>query len=86
LIGYKQGLVVPFVSINGRSGSGKSTVVKFVCENHDQDIPYAFVNLRKASTANPQLVGKILGSTKVLTHISQKDPSRQTQSYNMAQE
>jgi cell division control protein 6 len=51
LLGYKQGLVVPFVSVYGRSGSGKSTVVKFVCENLDEDgISYAFVNLRKART------------------------------------
>jgi archaeal cell division control protein 6 len=50
LLGYKHGLVVPFVSVYGRSGSGKSTVVKFVCENLDEDISYAFVNLRKART------------------------------------
>jgi len=51
LLGYKHGLVVPFVSVYGRSGSGKSTVVKFVCENlDDEDIYYAFVNLRKART------------------------------------
>ena len=55
LLGYKQGLVAPFVSVYGRSGSGKSTVVKFVCENlNDYDgggsISYAFVNLRKART------------------------------------
>lgn len=51
LLGYKQGLVVPFVSVYGRSGSGKSTVVKFVCENvDDENISYAFVNLRKART------------------------------------
>jgi cell division control protein 6 len=55
LLGYKHGLVVPFVSVYGRSGSGKSTVVKFVCENLDDDdgdggISYAFVNLRKART------------------------------------
>jgi archaeal cell division control protein 6 len=51
LLGYKHGLVVPFVSVYGRSGSGKSTVVKFVCENlDDEDISYAFVNLRKART------------------------------------
>src|ERR687898_1146446 len=52
LLGYKHGLVVPFVSVYGRSGSGKSTIVKFVCENLDDDddgdggISYAFVNLR----------------------------------------
>ncbi len=51
LLGYKKGLVVPFVSVYGRSGSGKSTVVKFVCENLDgENISYAFVNLRKART------------------------------------
>jgi cell division control protein 6 len=50
LLGYKQGHVVPFVSVYGRSGSGKSTIVKFVCENLDDDISYAFVNLRKART------------------------------------
>ncbi len=51
LLGYKQGLVVPFVSVYGRSGSGKSTVVKFICENlDDENISYAFVNLRKVRT------------------------------------
>jgi archaeal cell division control protein 6 len=50
LLGYKQGLVVPFVSVYGRSGSGKSSIVKFVCENLSEDISYAFVNLRKART------------------------------------
>jgi cell division control protein 6 len=51
LLGYKHGLVVPFISVYGRSGSGKSTVVKFVCENlDDEEISYAFVNLRKART------------------------------------
>ena len=50
LLGYKHGLVVPFISVYGRSGSGKSTVVKFVCENLDEDISFAFVNLRKART------------------------------------
>jgi cell division control protein 6 len=50
LLGYKQGVVVPFVSVYGRSGSGRSTIVKFVCENLDEDVSYAFVNLRKART------------------------------------
>src|ERR671919_800644 len=48
LLGYKHGLVVPFVSVYGRSGSGKSMIVKFVCENlgdeDDGGISYAFVN------------------------------------------
>jgi cell division control protein 6 len=50
LLGYKQGFVVPLVSVYGRSGSGKSMLVRFVCENLDEDISYAFVNLRKART------------------------------------
>jgi cell division control protein 6 len=35
------------VSVYGTSGSGESTVVKFVCENFVEDVSYAFVNLRK---------------------------------------
>jgi archaeal cell division control protein 6 len=50
LLGYKQGLVVPLISVYGRSGSGKSTIVKFVCENLDEEVSYAYVNLRKART------------------------------------
>jgi cell division control protein 6 len=49
LIGYKQGYVVPFVSVYGRSGSGKSVVVRFACENI-KEISYVFVNLRQAKT------------------------------------
>lgn len=49
LMGYQKGLVVPFISVYGRSGSGKSTVVRFVCENLDE-IEFGFVNLRNAKT------------------------------------
>jgi cell division control protein 6 len=49
LLGYDQGSVVPFVSVYGRSGSGKSTIVRFVCENL-KEISYCFVNLRKSKT------------------------------------
>lgn len=49
LLGYKQSFVVPFISVYGRSGSGKSVTVKFVCENIP-DISYCFVNLRQAKT------------------------------------
>lgn len=49
LAGYRKGHVVPFISVYGRSGSGKSTVTKFVCENLD-DAVCCFVNLRKAKT------------------------------------
>jgi cell division control protein 6 len=47
---------VPFISVYGRSGSGKSTIVSFVCatlsetDNAHSDISYEFVNLRKART------------------------------------
>jgi cell division control protein 6 len=66
LLGYKHGLVVPFVSVYGRSGSGKSTVVKFLRENlNDEDdggISYAFVNLRKARTVFASLQRRITPS------------------------
>ena len=46
---YKQGLVVPLVSIYGRSGTGKSTLVKYVC-NYIPEVELCFANLRKAKT------------------------------------
>ncbi|MBI2005832.1 MAG: DUF815 domain-containing protein [Nitrosopumilales archaeon] len=46
----KQGFVVPQISVYGRSGSGKSTVVKFVCQNIQDIVAFAFVNLRKSKT------------------------------------
>jgi len=49
LLGYKQGYVVPLISVYGRSGSGKSTIVRFVCQNLS-DVSYCFANLRKAKT------------------------------------
>ena len=49
LIGFRKGFVVPLVSIHGRSGSGKSIIIKAVCENID-DVFCCFVNLRKAKT------------------------------------
>lgn len=49
LLQYKQGYLVPFISVYGRSGSGKSTIVRHVCENLDK-ISFCFVNLRKART------------------------------------
>jgi len=50
ILSLKDGFVVPFVSVYGRSGSGKSTIVKFVCENLDDIISFRFVNLRQAKT------------------------------------
>ncbi|MBI3638990.1 MAG: AAA family ATPase [Thaumarchaeota archaeon] len=49
LLDYKQGYVVPYVSVYGRSGSGKSVVIRFVCDNID-GISFSFVNLRQAKT------------------------------------
>lgn len=49
LLGYRQGHVVPLISIFGRSGTGKSTLVRFVCNNMP-DIQMCFANLRKAKT------------------------------------
>ena len=49
VLGYKQGYVVPLVSIYGRSGTGKSTLVRHVC-NYLPEIKLCFVNLRKAKT------------------------------------
>jgi archaeal cell division control protein 6 len=50
VMSVRDGLVVPFVSVYGRSGSGKSMVVKFVCQNLSDLAEYAFVNLRKSRT------------------------------------
>ena len=46
----QHGLLVPVISVYGRSGSGKSTIVKFVCKNMEDLFSYAFVNIRKART------------------------------------
>jgi cell division control protein 6 len=50
IMSLEDGFIVPFVSVYGRSGSGKSTVVKFVCQNMTDLISFRFVNLRKAKT------------------------------------
>jgi len=52
LLDYKKGFVVPFVSVYGRSGSGKSTIVKFVCQSlkDEMNVDFCFANLRKAKT------------------------------------
>ena len=48
-----RGFAAPFVSVYGRSGSGKSSVVRFVCDSLLESgnvIAYAFANLRMART------------------------------------
>lgn len=49
LLQHRQGYIAPIISVYGRSGSGKSTVVRFVCDGLDE-ISYRFVNLRKSRT------------------------------------
>ncbi len=49
ILDYKQQQVVPLVSIYGRSGTGKSTLVRYV-SNYFPEIKLCFVNLRKAKT------------------------------------
>ena len=47
-LGGRSGYVAPFVFVYGRTGSGKSTVVKFVCGR--LPVEHRMVNLRKART------------------------------------
>ncbi|HJW20446.1 MAG TPA: AAA family ATPase [Candidatus Nitrosotalea sp.] len=49
LLGYRQGHVVPFISIYGRSGSGKTTIVQHVIKEL-AEFDHIFVNLRSAGT------------------------------------
>ena len=49
LLSFKEGFVVPLISVYGRSGSGKSSVLRFICKNF-KEISFCFVNLREAKT------------------------------------
>jgi len=42
--------LAPLVSVYGRSGTGKSCIVKLICNNLEDSVSYSFVNLRKART------------------------------------
>lgn len=77
LLGYKQGYVVPFVSIYGRSGSGKSVVTRFVCDNLE-DISYIFVNLRQAKT--------VFGAANLILAELGKSNLKSAQGINLAVE
>ena len=46
----KDGFSLPFVSVYGKSGTGKSTIVKFICDNMTDVFSYCFVNLRRTDT------------------------------------
>ena len=49
LLGYRYGQMVPFISVYGRSGSGKTTIVQHICHEFDE-ADHVFVNLRRART------------------------------------
>jgi len=79
IVVYTHNFVPPLVSVYGRSGSGKSTVVKFVLDNLP-NISTCIVNLRKSKTvfgaANlilEELQGKTItnsnGLNKAITNI-----------------
>jgi cell division control protein 6 len=77
LLGYKKGHVVPFISVYGRSGSGKSTVVKFVLENLDtENMFHRFVNLRKAKT--------VFGCANLILNEFGLPPLKSAQGLNVA--
>jgi len=49
LLGYKQGFIAPLISVYGGSGTGKTTLTRYVCENLEEIMP-CYVNLRKIKT------------------------------------
>ena len=77
LWGYKDGHVVPLVSIFGRSGTGKSTLVKFVCK-YISEIKLCFVNLRKAKT--------VFGGANLILNALDHPSLKSAQGMNQAME
>lgn len=77
LLGYKDRQVVPLVSIYGRSGTGKSTLVKYVC-NYIDDLKMAFVNLRKAKT--------VFGGANLILNALDQPSLKSAQGLNVAME
>jgi cell division control protein 6 len=77
LLDYKNGHVVPLVSIFGRSGTGKSTLVKYVC-NHIKEVNLCFVNLRKAKT--------VFGGANLTLNALDKPSLKSAQGMNLALE
>ena len=68
--------LVPLVSVYGRSGTGKSTVVRLVCNNLEDLVSYSYVNLRKART--------IFGCANLILSELDTDTIKSTQGINKA--
>ena len=77
LLGYQEGHVVPLVSIFGRSGTGKSTLVKYVC-NYIPSVKLLFVNLRKAKT--------VFGGVNLILNSLNHPSLKSAQGLNVAME
>jgi cell division control protein 6 len=77
LSGFKDGHVVPLVSIFGRSGTGKSTLVKHVCK-YIPGIKLCFVNLRKAKT--------VFGGVNLILNSLGQPSLKSAQGMNVAME
>ena len=50
LLDLKNGMIIPFISVYGRSGSGKSTIVTSICSILSDIASVKFANLRMART------------------------------------
>ncbi len=72
----KNSFLVPLVSVYGRSGTGKSTVVRLVCNNLEDLVSYSYVNLRKART--------IFGCANLILSELDTDTIKSTQGINKA--
>lgn len=75
LLTYKQGFLVPLISVYGRTGSGKSSLVNLVCKSLD-DFYLCFVNVRMATT--------LFGITNLILGELGKPNLQSAQGLNMA--
>lgn len=74
LLGYKKGYGPNVVSVYGRSGSGKSSLVRKICEEMtrmESDFEYVYVNLRECQTifGAANLVLQELGEEKISSAV-----------------
>ena len=77
ILDYEQNQVVPLVSIYGRSGTGKSTLLKHIC-NHLPEVKLCFVNLRKAKT--------VFGGVNIILNELDQPSLASAQGMNVAME